>query len=428
MNRIEVFGRVVFLALYLSIGLNLFGQAPPSQDTFISAAKSTLNYGSNASLVVQSGNGGNTLLQFNLASLPTGVSASQVNNAKLRLFVSGFTTAGNFDVYLLNGSWSESTVTYSTAPPLGSLIIANVKVPSSAKNTFIEVDVTSALQQWISGAQANYGLALVPSPLSQISVAFDSKEDASISHEAALLYSFDGPAGPQGLPGPQGLQGIPGPQGIQGNPGAPGQPGAQGIQGLSGPVGPVGPQGPGGFTGLQEFTNPVGVNLPSMSYVWTPPPGVTHVSVELWGGGGGGGVFAGLNATGGGGGAYSRAVLDVTPGTLYDIEVGGGGPSPDPITVPNGGNGRESSFSSPTQKLIFAGGGKGGVLLTDAFSVAGGQPDPSAAIGHAGGDGTLTGGGLAWGASFCPNGGETGRGGDGNTFQGGKPGYVLLVW
>jgi hypothetical protein len=192
------------LFYFCAVALPLLAQAPPSQDTFVSSAKSTTNYGNNASLVVQTGGGGNTFIQFNLASLPTGVSASQLNNSKLRLFVSGFTTAGTFDVYLINAKWSENTVTYSAAPQLGVLVVSGINVPSIAKNTFIEVDVTSALEQWISGAQPNFGLALVPSPLSQISVTFDSKEDSFLSHEPALLYSFNGVAGPQGPAGPVG--------------------------------------------------------------------------------------------------------------------------------------------------------------------------------------------------------------------------------
>jgi hypothetical protein len=233
---------LVGLFYFCAVALPLLAQAPPSQDTFVSASKSSSNYGSNASLVVQAGGGGNTFVQFNLASLPTGVNVGQLNNAKLQLFVSGLTTAGTFDVYLINGKWGENTVTYGTAPQLGALVVSGINVASSAKNTFIEVDVTSALQQWISGGQPNFGLALVPSPLSQISVTFDSKEDSFLSHEPALLYSFNGvagpqgPAGPVGASGPQGTQGPTGLQGIQGIPGT----------GLTGPQGAPGPQGPAG--------------------------------------------------------------------------------------------------------------------------------------------------------------------------------------
>src|SRR5437588_702530 len=141
--------RILSSLLVLTVALPLLAQAPPTQDTFVSASKSSTNYGGNASLVVQAGGGGNTFVQFNLSSLPTGVNAGQLNNAKLRLFVSGFTTAGAFDIYLINGKWSENTVTYASAPPLGSLLVSGFNVPSSAKNTFIEVDVTAALQQWI---------------------------------------------------------------------------------------------------------------------------------------------------------------------------------------------------------------------------------------------------------------------------------------
>jgi hypothetical protein len=129
---------IIYLALTWS-GL-LYAQAPPSGDTFVSANKSTSNYGSNASLAVQASGGGNTFIQFNLASIPSNVAASQLNKATLRLFVSGLTTAGNFDVYLINGIWNENTMTYSSAPPLGALVNSAVSVPASAKNGFLEID------------------------------------------------------------------------------------------------------------------------------------------------------------------------------------------------------------------------------------------------------------------------------------------------
>ena len=187
---------IIYLALTLS-GL-VYAQAPPSGDTFVSANKSTTNYGGNASLVVQASGGGNTFIQFNLASIPSNVAASQLNKATLRLFVSGLTTAGNFDVYLINGTWSENTVTYSSAPPLGALVNSAVSVPASAKNGFLEIDVTSALGNWLTTPSQNYGIALVPSSSSSISVTFDSKEAINTSHEPQLIYSFNGPQGPPG--------------------------------------------------------------------------------------------------------------------------------------------------------------------------------------------------------------------------------------
>jgi hypothetical protein len=69
---------------------------------------------------------------------------------------------------------------------------------------------------------------------------------------------------------------------------------------------------------------------------------------------------------------------------------------------------------------MFAGGGAIGVGRN-------GQTDPSAMISHSGGAGTFGNGGSAFGASFCPNGPLTGKGGDLNEGAP-QPGYVLLVW
>ena len=56
---------------------------------------------------------------------------------------------------------------------------------------------------------------------------------------------------------------------------------------------------------------------------WTVPPGVTEVSVRLWGAGGGGGT----GASAGGGGGYTTGMLSVTPGETLSVMVGGGGNS-----------------------------------------------------------------------------------------------------
>ncbi|MBK8622860.1 MAG: Ig-like domain-containing protein [Saprospiraceae bacterium] len=59
------------------------------------------------------------------------------------------------------------------------------------------------------------------------------------------------------------------------------------------------------------------------------PPGVTSITVEVWGGGGrGGSRTTGTAGTGGGGGgAYSRRTVAVTPGQIYVVNVGAGSTS-----------------------------------------------------------------------------------------------------
>lgn len=74
--------------------------------------------------------------------------------------------------------------------------------------------------------------------------------------------------------------------------------------------------------GIQEFTG---------AGRFIVPPGVSAITVELWGagGGGGGGTVGGIAPGGGGGGggsgAYLKTVLAVQAGQSYDIETGIGG-------------------------------------------------------------------------------------------------------
>ena len=234
-------------------------QVPPSADSFVSAAKTRTNYGTSPTLAVQSNGGGTAFVKFDLSPLPSGALPSQLNKATLRLFVSGLTAGGYFDVYVITSAWNENTVTYAAPPSLGSIVAFDVPVSGSALNTFVDVDVTPALESWLSGSQPNYGLALVPSPLSSISVAFDSKEATATSHEPELLYAFNGPAGPQGPTGPTGAQG---PQGIPGPPGP------------TGPAGPAGPTGSSGFSHVYT-ASATGITLNDVAYVasLTLPPG-----------------------------------------------------------------------------------------------------------------------------------------------------------
>src|SRR4030081_3901469 len=108
----------------VSLGLLLFAlasltpllaQAPPSADTCVSSTYPTTNFGWVNSLAVSPGS--TSYVQFNLATVPAGATVSR---ATLRLYVDFVVKAGKFDVYQVNKSWSESTLTYNNEPlPLG---------------------------------------------------------------------------------------------------------------------------------------------------------------------------------------------------------------------------------------------------------------------------------------------------------------------
>jgi hypothetical protein len=235
-------------------------------------------------------------------------------------------------------------------------------------------------------------------------------------------YICNGATGAQGPQGPQGIQGATGAQGIQGetgaqgpigltgSTGATGATGTQGIQGATGPAGTngqnnlakttteaagancttggvkveygldadnngtldageinanltkyvcngaTGEQGPQGSTGNSMIGTKRFIN----SNTWTCPTNVNRVHVTVIGaGGGGGGNYTSGGGSGGGSGAYVEDVVDVTPGTIYNITVGVGGVGG--LTSSGqtlGGNGGFSSFHG----LVTANGGTGGNL------------------------------------------------------------------
>jgi Collagen triple helix repeat (20 copies) len=436
-KMLKRFSRIFILILAVATSSTLKAQAPPSQDGFVSAAKPNTNYESNSpgSLAVQ-GSGSISFVQFNLSSLPPNTGTNLVNKATLRLFVSGITAPGTFDVYLVTKSWNENTVTYTSAPTLGPIVASAVSAAATTKNNFIEVDITSALQAWLGGTQ-NYGIALVPSPLSTISVTFCSKEDTTLSHEPQLLYWFNGPAGPTGAQGATGPQGPAGPVGPQGAPGPQGSIGMMGPAGLQGAVGPTGLPGPGGLSGMQVFTN---------SGIFVVPANVTNVLVEMVGGGaGGGGAFTcqsfnggfctSYGGGGGGAGGYSKALLAVTPGSTYTVSVGTGGPS--------GNVGTDSYIASDpngSTRLLFASRGFPG---TDAGPGANGNgglggagQGPLSGVGSPGQDGQSglfsSGGTGGAGTVLVPNGQKYGAGGTGGgtvaSSTAGFDGIVIVLY
>jgi hypothetical protein len=134
---------------------------------------------------------------------------------------------------------------------------------------------------------------------------------------------------------------------------------------------------------------------------WTVPAGVSSIAVDLYGAQGGGGVF-------GGPGGRVRAILAVSPGDVFQVNVGGAG----------GWNGAGFNGGGAATNSTFGGGGgtdlrKNGTALANRVVVAGGGggassdvtwASPTQGVGGAGG-------GLAGGAGLagpCASAGEGG--------------------
>ena len=142
------------------------------------------------------------------------------------------------------------------------------------------------------------------------------------------------------------------------------------------------------------------------SQTYEVPPGVTSIQIEAWGAQGQPLTNEEIDPSTGGLGGYAVGVLEVTPGQILNIFVGGAGA--DGVAGFNGGG--LGGFGTPTTNTGgFAGSGGGasdvrlgGTALTDRIIVAGG--------GGGGGRDYLNG--------TCQPCGEGGNGGDGGGLVG----------
>jgi TGF-beta propeptide len=171
--------------LILFAALTSQAQITPSQDAYTNSAAPTTNYGAKTLLDVD-GATQITYIQFNLSSIPADASVSQ---ATLKLYVNAVSTAGSFNVDYVNGTWSEGAITYDMAPALGAAIASNVSITTADKNQYILINITPAVQTWLSGA-GNDGIALVAN--NSFNVSFDSKENTKTSHPPELDIAYAG--------------------------------------------------------------------------------------------------------------------------------------------------------------------------------------------------------------------------------------------
>ncbi|MDE3188662.1 MAG: DNRLRE domain-containing protein [Acidobacteriota bacterium] len=257
-----MFQRLSLKTLVVSVSEILFltavglaQSAPPVADTYALSSKPAMNFGSHTNLLV--GQGTTSYVQFDLSTLPTGTAISK---ATLRLYVDSVSTAGSFDVDQINSSWTEETLNYNNQPSLGASAtdLHPISVSASSLNQFVVIDITSLVQDWVSGVVPNNGIGLVLQG-SAGAFAFDSKESTATSHQPELEIAMTGPVGPQGPQGPQG------PTGLTGATGPAGPQGPQGPIGLTGATGPVGPQGLQGPQGLPGAYG-AGVNAQTVNY------------------------------------------------------------------------------------------------------------------------------------------------------------------
>jgi len=199
----------IALIVLLLVSITALAQSPVKDDSYVTGASASTNFGTSTSLVVQAGASPSySYIRFDLSRIPTGnapgaVTSSMVQKATLRLFITGVTANGAFDVLQVGGSsssqnWTESAITYTsqssytTVRALATGVPVSYPTPSS-KNQYVIVDITQAVKDWLDCLNTgsctnkyNNGLILKPSSGSSVSVSFSSKEDTTSSHDPEL--------------------------------------------------------------------------------------------------------------------------------------------------------------------------------------------------------------------------------------------------
>ena len=229
------------------------------EDANTSSVTPTKPLGSGGSLKVSASQ--NAYVQFDLSGLPEATTADQVKKATLRLWVNNVARPGVVDILPVASVWNEETVTFNTAPTLGVPEKTGLFVTADRKRTFLSVDLTALVQDWVGGGLPNHGLAIRSG--AGTNVAYDSKESLAGGHEPALEIVLansgaQGLAGPKGDKGDKSDQGIQGERGDKGEPGSQGLKGDQGLQGLRGDQGLPGPLGVKGDKGDTGEPGPIG--------------------------------------------------------------------------------------------------------------------------------------------------------------------------
>ncbi len=137
-----------------------------TESTYLDQANPGSAQGSGTSIEV--GKGSSTdlkrgLVKFDVSSLPT--TAADILKATLRLYISnrGYHSgiANDIHVSVQTSTWAEATATYTnfngsfvTSAPVG-----RVADPGST-GQFIDLDVTQAVKNWVSGGASNYGFGI----------------------------------------------------------------------------------------------------------------------------------------------------------------------------------------------------------------------------------------------------------------------------
>ncbi len=187
---------------------------PLTLDAHVVAGNAS-NFGGTVSMNVNGVNNSQLLAQFDLSSLGS-ITAANISRAT------------NVNIFVANGSWTESTVNGTNGPAAAAAVSSGLNI--SAAGVYMSVDATNALKAWLT-TTTNNGFLIAPAD-GTVNIAIDTRESSTTSHPSTLtvLITATGPTGSQGLTGVTGATGATG----AGTTGATGTTGSQGPTGVTG--------------------------------------------------------------------------------------------------------------------------------------------------------------------------------------------------
>jgi len=234
-----------------------------SGDAQTSSAQPNFKFGLLPLMTVRSAPSGailNSYTQFDFSPLPE---APTVDKAVLRLWVGLVVTPGTIEVVPVLEPWQEGTISGASSPALGSPI-TSFAVSSGDFLHYIDVDVTTLVQDWASGYMANNGLALRGVSPGSVNVVFQGEHPDEPRAGAGggaggrrRRTRTNRPARASGRDGPAGSCWPDGTAGIVGS-NRPLWPG--GSDGATGIAGSDRPLRPGGSDGAERTVGPFGAD------------------------------------------------------------------------------------------------------------------------------------------------------------------------
>ena len=184
-----------------------------TKDTGIKAGSSSNNYGASTSLVIdrESGDLQRALFQFDLSSIPA---CAIISSATLKLQCTAIGGLLNVAVYQLQEDWTEGTQNgaagvanwnqrmtgtnwTSAGGTFNSTAEDTINTNSTGQHTW---DITTLVQDWVSGAKSNYGVMVgSPDGGGNRTATYSSREGSTVPVLEVTYtiprYTWDGGAG-----------------------------------------------------------------------------------------------------------------------------------------------------------------------------------------------------------------------------------------